>query len=336
VVAAGLAACGLDENGLLQVPVGDDSGVSPEAGDDGTTGSGSGGSSGQDGSGTDDGGSSTGSGSGSGGGDSSGSPPDASPAPLAYDGGALADPDLGDLDWIDFCVGVTGCFPAGSVSGCLGHMRQPGDTGALFPTPDMLSCVKNAGHDCTAIAACIGAGGPCNPQSSHDSCNGNLWMTCQYGGELAIDCSTLGLVCSLGANNAGCGFGDCYAWQQGDRYCAGQYVVECNKGRYEPYRDCQTFGLACGGSPGQCQGDTSTCNSVNCAQLTGYGSFQCSIGPGGTPICTAGNQCNALQQDTCDPSGHVVRFCNAGVPSTVDCHAAGWNNDCQGGVCTNQ
>jgi hypothetical protein len=330
VAAGGVAACGLDMNGLLQTPFGDDGGASLDAGSDATAGSGEG-SAGQDGSGGGEGG-----GPAIEGGDDSTPPPpqDASPAPLLYDGGAIADPTFANGDWVKFCVGVTACFQAGSISRCMAALSPPGSATPVFPTPDMIACVGNQGPDCTAVAACLGAGAKCNPQTTADTCSGSSWVTCRFGVKIVVDCAGLGLVCSPGAGNAGCGFGDCYAWQQGQRLCAGQYVVECNHGRYEPRLDCQLFGLSCGGAPGQCQGDVSSCTNLDCAQLYQNGGFQCSVGGAG-PYCSLGNQCVGTQMDTCDPAGHQAQFCNAGVPAQYDCHGAKWANDCQNGRCSN-
>jgi hypothetical protein len=329
------AACALDKNGLLQEPAGDDGGLVDGAGDGAST-------SGEGGPG-DDGGSPGDDGSVADGATGDGPAPDvvppppadASPAPVVYDGGTIADPVLSDDAWIAFCVGVTGCFPpAGSISACMGRMPQPLDPAVAFPTPSMIACVgaNVSPPNCNAIASCLGVTGPCNPQTP-DACTGQTLTTCRSGGLLGVDCTSLGMVCSAGAGNAGCGFGDCFAWQEGQTACAGTYVAKCHAGRYEAWQDCHRVGATCGGSPAGCQ-PTLGCSNVNCGQLYGNGSFHCSVGPGGTPQCALGNQCTPASADTCDKPGHVASFCNAGVPDTYDCIHNTWPNGCQGGVCS--
>jgi hypothetical protein len=189
--------CGLDQNGLLAEPSqGDASAL--DAARDGTSATGEGGPGEAGGSGdggdgataTDDGGAT---------GDSSlldtSPPPDASPAPVIYDGGVIADPTFDDNAWVPFCVGVTACFDAGSISECMGRMPQPLDSNPLFPPPALIACVASAGSSCGGVASCFGAGGPCTPQTQ-DTCNGQTWTTCRLGAPVAVDCTQIGMVCS--------------------------------------------------------------------------------------------------------------------------------------------
>ena len=334
--AAGLSAagCALDKNGLLDDSVAIDGG-GPDAANDGTIASGEGGGPGDDGGGSDGPGGGTGDGAPAGDGakgDSASQPDvtppplDAGPAPLAYDGGVVADPTFSDDAWMKFCVGVTGCFDAGSISACMGGLPQPVDPPQFFPPPSLIGCVGAQGSSCAQVKACFGIGGTCST-STPDGCNGNAWTTCRMGGLLSVDCAALGMVCSLGSGNAGCGFGDCYAWQEGQTVCAGQYVVTCHQGRYEPKEDCRAVNATCGGSPASCLGVVG-CTSVSCGGPYQNGGFKCTVDPAGDPTCALGNQCGPTQADSCDPAGHQAKFCNAGVPAQFDCHGAGWPGDC--------
>jgi hypothetical protein len=269
--------------------------------------------------------------------DSSPPPPtDAAPAPLLYDGSYVAGPAFADSYWVGFCVGVTGCFNVGTISACLGHMPQPLDSNALIPPQSMLACVDNAGKDCGSVYICLGGGSaPCDSNTRPDSCSGNVFNTCLAGVPIAVDCGRLGLVCSEGAGNAGCGFGDCYAWQEGQTVCAGSnYLVECHNGRYRPLLDCQVLGLTCGGSPAQCQNLSFGCAGVQCQQLFGSGSFQCSVDANGMPRCTLDTACTAAQADTCDSTGVYTQFCNDGMSFSYNCQAAHWRG-CNNGLCAN-
>jgi hypothetical protein len=262
-------------------------------------------------------------------------PADGAPAPIVYDGGSIADPAFDDSDWTAFCVGVTGCFDAGTISSCMGRMPQPLDGNALIPPASMLVCVGNASSRCAVVFQCLGAGNaPCDTATMPDSCSGNTFFTCFAGIPMAVDCASLGMVCTPGANNPGCGFGDCYAWQEGQTACVGpNYVAQCHQGRYVPLLDCQVLGLMCGGSPAQCQNMASGCADVDCACLYAPG-LQCAVDSTGNPQCSLGSACTPANADTCDSSGRSAQYCNAGAFALYDCRD--WQNGCSGGRCTNQ
>jgi hypothetical protein len=338
-VAIAAAACGLDKGGLLAV-AGDDGGEgASDGGADGTSSS-SGGGPGDDATGDAGSGDTTtgddGAAPGDAGIDVPPPPPDATPAPLQYDGGPVTGPDFSDLDWVKFCVGVTGCYSAaGTISACLANLPQPLGPDVLFPPPAVIQCVVAAGTNCQGVAGCFQASQPCNPSQNPDLCSGNQWITCRLGVSLSVDCTSLGLVCSSGSGNAGCGFGDCFAWQEGETLCAGDYVVRCHQGRYEPAVDCAALKATCQGSPAACAGIGPGCTGLHCDQLRGDGTFKCALDPSGTAVCSAGNACTSSFADTCDKAGHIANFCNGGAGATYDCHGAGWLNGCQNGRCSN-
>jgi hypothetical protein len=222
----------------------------------------------------------------------------------------------------------------------------------------MIQCVGNASSDCGQVTQCVG-GGACN-KGTPDSCSGNTLSTCRWGFQTKVDCGALGMVCSGGVANPGCGFGDCAAWQQGQRYCAGQYLVTCDHGRYTPVVDCGLFGATCGGAApsaecvgasGGCIGSTPLCSGAkidqcmggqqagaDCSQLYGS-SFQCVPGSaaGSAPTCAQGTACTPANADSCDSSGKNAQFCNAGKAATYNCgqKKLGWGNACQSGKCSN-
>jgi hypothetical protein len=337
------AACGLDKGGLLDLGFGDGGGI---GGDDATT-------------------------SADGGGDGATAdvdfdappeaPPDATPAPIVWDGGMVADPSFSDADWISFCVGLVGCGELGSISRCMGRLRQPHDRNALYPPLAMVRCVVNAGSDCTMVAGCLGDGSQCNAPDSCDA-NGDL-VTCRWGFKSTVDCGSLGMVCSPGIGNAGCGFGDCNAWQQGQTTCVGQWEVACDHGRYDPRLDCLTWGAACNPAIGRCVGNGGACSgsptctggnnmiqeclggriaTFDCTNNMFFGpGFHCFTDDAGAPSCELGTQCDPSYGDWCEGSnGHHVYFCNAGATGgagSFDCFGNQWagNPPCQGGKCTN-
>jgi hypothetical protein len=266
--------------------------------------------------------------------DSAPPPVDAAPAPLSYDGATIADPDFAGNNWLGFCIGVASCYQGATVSACIGNQPQPFDPKTPIPQ-SMLTCVQYAGSDCAAVFSCVQGGSTaCNSTTRPDSCKGNVFNTCLAGAPLAIDCGPLGMVCSEGAGNPGCGFGDCYAWQEGQTVCAAQYVVECHNGRYQPHLDCQMLGLTCGGSPAQCQNLTPGCAGVNCTNIFGSSvTYQCMLDGNGVPECVLGTECTPSHTDTCDSSGMFVKYCDDGTTSYLyNCPSAHWAG-CNNGLC---
>jgi hypothetical protein len=174
---------------------------------------------------------------------------------------------------------------------------------------------------------------------------------------MTIDCGSVGMVCSNGSGNPGCGFGDCSALEEGQTFCVGpNYVAQCTGGRYEPKLDCQTFGGSCVGPDrtAHCQGTGATCvasaagcvgsrmvlclgglqGGIDCAaaydQYGTYG-FKCLVDDGGAPTCAVDTACDpATSTDSCT-SGTIVDFCNAGAPGTYNCSSF-WNF-CDAGHC---
>ncbi|HXN31846.1 MAG TPA: hypothetical protein VN894_08295, partial [Polyangiaceae bacterium] len=280
-------------------------------------------------------------------------PADTGPLPIVWDGGAIVDPQFYDSDWITFCVALVACGEMPSVSACVALLHQPSSLDALIPTPDIVASVNNAQPNCRQVRRALGGGLAC-PSATADTCNGNSLVTCRLGFTMTIDCGALGMVCSNGSGNVGCGFGDCAASQEGETYCVGpNYVAICSSGRYEPALDCQTFGGTCKGPPGtaQCQGTGGTmCSagascvgtsivecmagllgSVDCSALYDP-SFTCIAGDAGPPKCAGGTSCDpTLATDTCTQMDEVT-FCNVGVSDTYDCTGNGYSG-CDAGKC---
>jgi hypothetical protein len=285
---------------------------------------------------------------------SSDAPNDTGPLPLVWDGGMVVDPQFDDGDWVSFCVALVACGEMPGVSSCVALLSQPSSGDALIPTPDMVADVNNVAPDCEQVARALGGGQSCLVTTA-DSCDGNSLVTCRWGFAMKIDCGDLGLVCSSGNGNAGCGFGDCAPSQEGETYCIGSnYLARCASGRYEPALDCQTFGGMCVGLPGtaQCQGTGgpmctggATCSgtsivqcmdgllgSLDCSQAYDP-TFSCFVDDAGAPVCAASQSCDpSLATDTCSRAMTKVRFCNEGVDDTYDCIGNGYSG-CDGGKC---
>lgn len=275
--------------------------------------------------------------------------------PILWDGGPIADPDLNDTNWTAFCVALVACGEMPSVSACVGLLPQPASRDVLIPTTEMVNNVGIVEPDCAQVAAAIGGGQAC-PSSTPDACEGNSLVTCRWGFGMKVDCGELGLVCSRGDGNAGCGFGDCAASQEGKTYCVGSnYVAVCSSGRYEPAVDCETFGGGCAGPQGtagcvgtggaSCTGGGGSCadttltecadgvlGSVDCSPFYNA-NFACFVNGGGAAFCAAGQSCDPLATDTCGGQGMTkVNFCNAGLDDTYDCTENGYSG-CDGGKC---
>lgn len=280
-------------------------------------------------------------------------PPDAPRPAIVWDGGAIADPQFGESAWVDFCATLVGCGHLPSMSACTALLAQPSSPDALIPPTDLVTAVNIASPDCMAVDEALGDGSGCL-SANPDICSGNAMVTCRWGFTMTVDCGALGLVCSNGVGNAGCGFGDCSPAEEGQTFCVGpDYVARCVSGRYTPDLDCHTFGGTCTGPNGaaQCRGTGATmCTAgtscvgdsiaacldgllggVGCSQVYDP-SFTCITGDAGAPVCAAGISCDpASFQDTCARAG-AVSFCNAGVPALYDCIGNGWS-DCAGGQC---
>ena len=279
---------------------------------------------------------------------------DTGPLPIVWDGGAIPDPQLDNNDWASFCVALVACGEMTGVSECVALQPQPSSPDLLFPTTDMINDVNNVAPDCQQVAEAVGGGMVCSGATA-DNCDGNTLRTCRWGFAMKFDCSSVGLVCSSGNANAGCGFGDCAASQEGESYCVGpNYVAECSHGRYVPAVDCATFGGVCAGPPGaaHCDGaGGSMCNtggtcvgttivacvagflgSVDCAPFYND-NFTCFAAEGGLPVCAIGQDCDpSLATDSCNRQMTQVRFCNEGINDTYDCTGNGYSG-CDAGKC---
>jgi hypothetical protein len=264
-------------------------------------------------------------------------PTETGPLPIVWDGGAIVDPQFYDSDWINFCVALVACGEMPTVGACVALLHQPSSPDVLIPTPDMVASVNNASPDCKQVRRALGGGLAC-PSSTADMCNGNSLVTCRLGFTMTIACGDLGMVCSNGSANVGCGFGDCADAQEGQTYCVGpNYLSLCTRGRYEPILDCQTFGGTCTGPAGaaQCRGTGgTTCSGsgscvgsslvecmggllggVDCSQLFDP-TFTCVVDDAGDPMCAGGSSCDPeLMPDTCTPTMQVS-FCNVGASAT--------------------
>ncbi|MDP9036313.1 MAG: hypothetical protein M3O50_16045 [Myxococcota bacterium] len=279
------------------------------------------------------------------------------PPSFVWDGGMIPDRVLADSVWTSFCVALGACGQFPNVSGCLAHIPQPAGADVLFPSATLLQCVANAGTSCGAIAQCLNDGSKCKPNKNPDTCSGSILATCRWGFKLTTDCADVGMICTNGRSNVGCGFGDCAPWQEGATYCAGPLVVTCRHGRYAPTLDCRAFGSACGGNAGtadcqpsgppctgaasgpSCQGSNiSAClggqvGSASCAALYGAG-FSCFMDPtSNSPGCALDSACDpATYQDSCN--GPTLDYCNAGAVSSYDCAANQWGAGCAHGGCS--
>jgi hypothetical protein len=272
-------------------------------------------------------------------------PPDAAPWPIVWDGGALAGPQPFDSDWILFCSTLAACGQMPSVSACMSHLPQPSSPDALIPPFSAIASVDTASPNCASVGAALGDGSAC-PSTTSDVCAGNSLVTCRWGFKMTVDCGRLGMVCSNGSGNAGCGFGDCSAAQEGATYCVGSdYVTQCTSGRYRPLLDCHTLGATCIGPAGtaQCRGagamgcsGGSSCSGTSIIECLGGAtatvdcvalydpSFTCVANNTPSPICAAGSSCDpGTYIDTCSGMNQVS-YCNAGIAATYNCRANGW------------
>lgn len=280
-------------------------------------------------------------------------PNDVTPAPIVYDGGVLADPTFSDAEWADFCVALVGCGELPSVSGCMALLKQPATSDALIPPETIVLATGIAAPTCDLVGDALNDGAAC---TAADTCSGSSLVTCRWGFRMTIPCGPLGMVCSNGNGNAGCGFGDCDASQEGLTYCVGaQYVATCTQGRYVPSLDCNTFGATCAGAPGSgacvasggpscitgatsCQGhDLVQCmggqpGRVDCSQAYGQG-FACFTDLLGDPTCAEDSACDPTTwMDSCNPDS-TLSFCNAGFVDSYDCVGNAWGG-CSAGTCT--
>jgi hypothetical protein len=284
-------------------------------------------------------------------------PTDSGPLPIVWDGGAIADPPFVDTDWVSFCATLGACGLMPSMSACVALSPQPTSHDALIPPLSIINRVVNvASPNCTSVSQALGNGSMC---TAADACSGNSLVTCRMGFMMTIDCGGLGMVCTNGNGNPGCGFGDCAASQEGSTYCVGPYnVAQCTSGRYVPLLDCLTFGATCAGpdATARCQGQGGmacaggpTCNSgsiaecingvplnADCAGLYDPNalSFTCVTSTTGAPLCAAGIACDpATFVDTCNGGMNMVHFCNAGAMANFNCAMGGFLNGCTGGHC---
>ena len=240
------------------------------------------------------------------------------------------------------------------MSGCSQLLGQPASPDVIVPSFTLINAIMNAGGDCTRIRQTLGDGTPCSSGVA-DTCSGNSLVTCRWGFRLTADCGDFGMTCSSGNGNAGCGFGDCSTSQEGKTYCVGpSQVVQCNRCRYRPFLDCQTFGASCIGpdETASCQGTAGpgcsgapVCKGAsivecmdgylggaNCGALYGSG-FTCLSNDGGDPICAAGTACDpATNTDACMGNNQLT-FCNAGAIANYDCKGTGWMGGCVAGHC---
>jgi hypothetical protein len=282
---------------------------------------------------------------------------DAGPLPIVWDGGPIGDPTFSESDWTQFCVTLAACEPTISISRCMAHLPQPGLADPVF-APQALPCVANQSPDCGQVMACLNDGKKCDP-STPAACVAGAFVSCAYGFKVTTPCRTLGMVCSAGAGNPGCGFGDCAPSQSGRTYCAGQYLVVCHAGRFEPRFDCQSLGASCGGpagsagcvgtsglacspSPAWCPPDGGAMqlclsghpDGVDCAQLYQSAAFECVTGvpPDGGAGCARGAACDGTYPDSCDSGGLLAIFCSAGGVAQFDCTSQHWKS-CKAGRC---
>jgi len=279
-------------------------------------------------------------------------PADTGPLPIVWDGGSIADPQFYDGDWVNFCVALVACGAMPNVSACVGLLHQPSSLDALIPSLDIVDAVDNVQPNCRQVKRALGGGVACASVTA-DTCAGDSLTTCRFGFTMTIDCGALGMVCSNGSGNAGCGFGDCAASQEGETYCVGpNNLAKCTAGRYEPLLDCQTFGGKCIGPAGgaQCQGTGgmachggASCagnslveclgglpGSIDCTARYDP-SFTCLVDDAGLPRCARGTSCDpSVAVDTCLQT--QLTFCNAGTSDTFDCAVNGYSG-CDGGKC---
>ena len=276
------------------------------------------------------------------------------PLPIVYNGGEIVDPKFNEAEWSSLCVALTACGLVQSMSGCAQRLGQPASPDVLVPSFTMINAIMNAGSDCMRIHEILGDGAPCSAGVA-DTCSGNSLVTCRWGFRLTADCGDFGMTCSSGSGNAGCGFGDCSGSQEGKTYCVGpSQLVQCNRGRYRPFLDCQTFGANCVGpdETASCQGTAGPgCSGApvckgpmivecmdgylagaNCDALYGAG-FTCLSNDAGVPICASGTACDpATYGDAC-MGGNQISFCNAGAITSYDCTRMGWTGGCVAGRC---
>ena len=282
------------------------------------------------------------------------SPPDGPPAPLAYDGGVVADPTFFDDEWVTFCAALVGCGELPSLSGCVALLKQPTVPDLLIPPDSMVTGVGDIAPDCQAVRDMLGDGLPC---TAPDTCSGGLPRHVPLG--LPHDHPVRAArprVLEQGSGNAGCGFGDCDASQEGQTYCAGTYVTTCTGGRYVPSLDCNVFGATCAGVAGSAacaaQEGAPARRARRAATAPGWSSAwaggrapstaatattrasPCFTDVQGTPTCALGASCDpATTVDTCNPDG-TISFCNAGVPDLYGCTGANLWSGCSAGACT--
>lgn len=160
-------------------------------------------------------------------------------------------------------------------------------------------CVKRAGSDCRAVAACFGETGGCSKDTFSAYCDGSKAYTCDlldqkvYG----LQCGIAGLSCA--PNKAELFAASCICDASFSARCHGNYAVACQNGQIET-TNCVALGVTC--VDGGC---SVPANAKKCSAQT----FQ--------PRC----------------EGSVAVSCLDGKEIHADCGQRLTNRRCEGGGC---
>jgi hypothetical protein len=224
----------------------------------------------------------------------------------------------------------------------------------------LVTCLAEAKADCAAARRCLNAGmtpEPCTPGRSR--CEGSVLVGCSsvagaagtYG-TTRTDCSAFGETCVLvTGTSATCGIAPC---TMAPTTCAGDKIQSCDSGIVHQ-QDCAPYAATCDstGAP-HCRGSGDPCTSSLMNPMRGLrcdGSqlvycfdnrearldcaaarLSCLSNVAGEPFaCALGNQCTP-GAFTASCSAGKLTFCNAGIITTRDCIAAGFNNCEAGGL----
>ena len=188
--------------------------------------------------------------------------------------------------------------------GPLERLGWPG--GGIAVTTSQLTCMADAGLDCTKALDCISAVSPTDCSSPTWSCDGDTLTRCDsFAGSRVVteDCAAAGLHCVVVGNEARCGIATCDPKSFAGA-CVDERVTTCQPVQAED-------GSPLGGVSvvaEDCGAEDATCSAgANGADCVGNGP-PCSFGPNG-PL-----RCDGDTLVTCDASDHEER---------IDCTASG-------------
>jgi len=266
------------------------------------------------------------------------------------------------------CVTATACGIAivpGGISACtqgVQFVNDPAVANLSKVNAAQINCIAAAGNDCSLARKCLNGGStPSACTGNSQSCDGSVWKSCDNvngtngnSGTRQFDCSTLpgNQMCLVANGNADCGTATCSGVSA---QCNGTKLETCFNGIFRETDCARTastcvpgtlFGAHCRGNGPGCSGNGSLrCDGnvlVTCtdSQEARYDCTQDNLGCWKNYNadgfgCGLGSECSPASY-TASCVGTVLKFCNRGKISTVDCgasHFSGCSPD-NGGHCT--